>query len=339
MSKLPSRWHAAAALSGRIDLSQAVLVHPGRVAALSPAQLQDLGVSRTHALRLSRGTPLTSPHPYLTLDDAAYPEALRPLPFAPPVLFHLGDQGLLKAPVAVAIVGARSCTHDGRRMARALARAVEAAGGVVVSGMAHGIDTAAHLAAPGRTIAVLGHGLAVARTEAAERTAQRILGAGGLLLSEFPPTFPAARHTFPQRNRVIAGLAQLTVVVEASLRSGAGITARLALDAGREVGAVPGSPYAKASAGCLALLSQGAALIRGPADLLGLLGLPIAPAPGDTGPPLDPLLAALDPSGTPFDTLMTRVEMPASALAAALGALELQGRVKRLPGGRFLRIG
>jgi DNA processing protein len=221
-------------------------------------------------------------------------------------------------------------------MARDLAQAVARMGGVVVSGMAHGIDTAAHLAAPGRTVAVLGQGLGAPLASSARRTADEILRAGGLLLSEFLPTCPPARHTFPQRNRVIAGLADVTVVVEASRRSGASITARQALEAGREVGAVPGSPYARASAGCLSLLFQGAALIRGPEDLLSLLSWDTSSPTPDTT--TDPLLAALDQEGTPFDTLMDRLGICAAELGAGLGALELQGRIRRLPGDRFIRI-
>ena len=336
MTSLPGCWHAAASLSGHIDLSDAVRLHPGRIGTLSATSLRALGVSEAHARRWARSGALETSHPFLTLDDPGYPDKMRPLPSAPPVLFHQGDLALLESPGTVAIVGARRCTEDGRRMARDLAQAVARMGGVVVSGMAHGIDTAAHLAAPGRTVAVLGQGLGAPLASSARRTADEILRAGGLLLSEFLPTCPPARHTFPQRNRVIAGLADVTVVVEASRRSGASITARQALEAGREVGAVPGSPYARASAGCLSLLFQGAALIRGPEDLLSLLSWDTSSPTPDTT--TDPLLAALDQEGTPFDTLMDRLGICAAELGAGLGALELQGRIRRLPGDRFIRI-
>jgi DNA processing protein len=252
------------------------------------------------------------------------------------VLFWTGNADLLGGGPHVAIVGARQCTGDGTRMARSLACAIAAVHGVVVSGLAHGIDTAAHLAAPSRTIAVLGQGLLARRTQAAIRTAETILASGGLLLSEFVPTYPASKHTFPQRNRVIAGLSALTVVVEAAKRSGASITARLALEAGRDVGAVPGSPYARASAGCLALLAQGAAIIRGPEDMLQLLGIKqerqAPPTPED-----DPIIQAIGVSGSSFDALIDRLQMSPARLGAALGALELQGQIRRLPGDRFVR--
>jgi DNA processing protein len=335
MYTLPGRWHAAALLSGQLDLSQAVLRAPGELHRLSQAQLEALGVRSDHARALSSMGPLVSPVPFLTLEDPAYPDGLRLVPFAPPVLFWTGNADLLGGGPHVAIVGARQCTGEGRRMAGSLARALAAVHGVVVSGLAHGIDTAAHMAAPSRTIAVLGHGLDVRRTQTASRTAETILASGGLLLSEFVPTYPASKHTFPQRNRVIAGMSALTVVVEAGKRSGASITARLALEAGRDVGAVPGSPYARASAGCLALLAQGAAIIRGPEDMLQLLGIEqqrqALPAASD-----DPIIQAIDPAGSSFDTLVDRLQMSPARLGAALGALELQGQIRRLPGDRFV---
>jgi len=336
MYTLSGRWHAAALLSGKLDLSQPVQQRPGEVGRLSADQLEALGIRAAHAIKWRGGQNLVSPFPFLTLDDSAYPDLLRPVPFAPPVLFWEGNPDLLQAGPKVAIVGARRCTGDGKRMARSLARSVADSGGVVVSGMAHGIDTAAHLAAPGRTIAVLGQGLRVPRSRTAGRTATQILSSGGLLISEFVPDYPASRHTFPRRNRVISGLSRFTVVVEAARRSGASITARLALDAGRDVGAVPGSPYAPASAGCLRLLSEGAALIRGPEDLLHHLGITMPAQGTQSTAPEDPIYSAIDPSGTPFDLLVERLEISPSELGAALGALELQGRIRRLPDDRFI---
>ena len=335
MYTLPGRWHAAALLSGQLDLSQAVQRAPGALHRLSQIQLEALGVRSDHARALRTAAPLRSPVPFLTLDDPTYPDCLRLVPFAPPVLFWTGNADLIGGGPHVAIVGSRRCTGEGTRMARSLASALAAVDGVVVSGLAHGIDTAAHMAAPSRTIAVLGHGLSVRRTHTANRTAETILASGGLLLSEFLPTYPASKHTFPQRNRVIAGLSKLTIVVEAAKRSGASITARLALEAGRDVGAVPGSPYARSSAGCLTLLAQGAALIRGPEDMLHLLGIDqqrrARPSTNE-----NPILQAIDPAGSTFDTLIERLQISPAILGAALGALELQGQIQRLPGDRFV---
>jgi DNA processing protein len=335
MFSLPARWHAAACLSGQIDLSQAVQASPGQIAQLSAAQLEQLEVRPDHAHALDGERPLSSPWPFLTLDDPDYPEILRPIPFAPPVLFWAGNPELLRAQPKVAIVGSRRCTGDGRRMARALACALAEHHAAVISGMAFGIDTAAHLAAPQRTVAVLGQGLSARRTGTAERTAQTILSSGGLLLSEFLPAWPASKHTFPLRNRVIAGLSDLTVVVEAAQRSGASITARLALEAGREVAAVPGSPFAPTSAGCLRLLHQGAALIRGPEDLLELLQLELAQVL-DPSTKTHPILLQLGDEGACFDLLVDTLGMTPASLGAALGALELQGQIRRLPGDRFV---
>jgi DNA processing protein len=336
MPTLPAFWHAAATLSGRLDLSHAVQTHRGRLSQLTGAQLTQLGITPAHIQRLARGTPLHHAPPFVTLDDPEYPQALRPVPYAPPVLFWEGNLTLLSVSPKTAIVGSRRCTSDGMRMARSLARAAAAHGGVVVSGLAWGIDTAAHLAAPAQTIAVLGEGLLNPKSRAAQRTTQTILSSGGLVLSEFLPTWPASKHTFPLRNRVIAGLCELTVVVEAAQRSGAGITARLALEAGREVGAVPGSPYATASQGCLLLLSQGAALIRDPSDMLSLLGTATHPAAA-AQPSAHPVVSALQPGGSTFDELVRRTKIPPGALGAMLGALELQGIIHRLPGDRFTR--
>ena len=336
MPTLPAFWHAAAQLSGRIDLSHAIHTHPEELSNLTRDQLTELGIAAPHTRRLLSGSPLHNTPDFLTLDHPDYPEVLRPVPYAPPVLFWRGNLDLLSAEPKTAIVGSRRCTSDGMTMARSLSRAVCEHGGAVVSGLAWGIDTAAHLAAPSRTIAVLGQGLLAPQTAAAARSTQTIVSSGGLILSEFSPTWPASKHTFPLRNRVIAGLCGLTVVVEAAQRSGARITARLALEAGREVGAVPGSPYAAASAGCLELLCQGAALIRGPSDMLALLGSSTAPA-CPTQSASHPIISALDPGGTTFDQLMVRTQMSPGTLGATLGALELQGLVRRLPGDRFTR--
>lgn len=334
MFVLPGFWHAAARLSGRVDWSV-----PLRTAAaaslptLDAEGLVSLGVPPPRAAALVAAPACHSADPVLTLADAGWPESLRGLPYAPAVLFARGNLSLLAEP-CVAIVGTRRCTDLGRRMARALARGAVEAGAVVVSGLAYGIDACAHEVALERTIAVLGQGLDAPLQRHQQPLADAILRAGGLLLSEFPPGTPPAVFTFPQRNRVIAGLSRATVVVEAGQRSGALITARLAVDYGREVLAVPGSPLAEASAGCLSLLAQGARLCRGADDLAHALGLDTPRA----RPVEDPLglLAALG-GGAGVDELVDRTGADAVTLLRALAALELTGVVERLPGDRYTR--
>lgn len=285
-----------------------------------------------------------------------YPARLRDLADAPPVLWARGEVGLLARDM-VALVGARSASSLGLRMARRLADGISAAGVVVVSGLARGIDAEAHQAAlAGGTVAVMAGGIDVIYPEENAALAARI-AAEGCLLSEQPPGLqPQARH-FPLRNRIIAGLSRAVVVVEAAARSGSLITARDALDQGREVMAVPGHPFDARAAGCNQLIRDGATLVRGPADVLEVLGLqhieraqpPEAPAPVLPGPlpPARPLaetaalhgqiLARLGPSPTAEDMLIRDLAMPPASMAAALLTLELDGRILRAPGGLISR--
>lgn len=210
------------------------------------------------------------PGRWLRADHPAWPLALAGLPGAPIALSWEGNLSLLEFP-GVAIVGTRRCTSTGRALAREYAAAVVAAGGVVVSGLAAGIDTEAHLAADGRTIAVLGQGLASPMPAWQAEVRRRVLGEGGLVLSEYAPEMHADVWTFPQRNRIIAGLARGVVVVEAGHRSGAKNTAHHAMEFGREVAAVPGWPSLPSFAGCLDLVEEGCAVVRGPATVVALL--------------------------------------------------------------------
>lgn len=328
MSTLSSFWHGAAQLSGRIDFSGAVLAHRGEIEGLDTAALIALGVPRTRATSLTQASPLSTEFASITLDSSQYPDILAALPYAPPVLFLTGNIGLLSCAPRVAVVGSRRCTDDGRRMARELAHGIADAGGVVISGLAHGIDTAAHLSAPDRTVAVLGRGLGRPLGGTRRRVATTILDAGGLLVSEFLPDRPASKWTFPQRNRIIAGLAQATVVVEAAQKSGARITARHALDAGREVLAVPGSPYAPSSAGCLSLLADGAGLVRHVDDVLDCVGL-TRQTPDESS---HPIIKAMHNQSVRFDELLTRCALTPATLMRTLSMLELTGRIERLPG-------
>lgn len=210
-------------------------------------------------------------------NEAGYPPPLTRLDDAPPVLWLLGDPAHLAGP-AVAIVGTRDATAYGERITRALAAALARAGAVVVSGMARGIDAAAHratLEAGGSTVAVLGTGADVAYPRA-HRPLHREIARRGLVLSELPPGEAAGPASFPRRNRIIAGLARLTIVVEAGVKSGALITAREALDAGRDVAVVPGPIDAPQSTGSNGLLRDGAHPILDVADAVQLAGLTAA---------------------------------------------------------------
>ncbi|VDC32305.1 hypothetical protein XINFAN_03368 [Pseudogemmobacter humi] len=217
----------------------------------------------------------------LFLGDPFYPAALAGLPDAPPFLWLQGDAGLLMRPM-VALVGARNASSLGVRMARSLARGIGQAGFAVVSGLARGVDSEAHMAAMATgTIAVQAGGVDVIYPGENAALAEEIRQ-HGLRLSEHPPgTQPQARH-FPLRNRIVAGLSQAVVVVEAAARSGSLITARLALDQGREVLAVPGHPFDARAAGCNMLIRDGAALVRDTGDVLEALGQ-AAPVSSDTG--------------------------------------------------------
>ncbi len=332
MPPLSPFWTVAARLSGRVDLSgltRAGLSAPDRLAVEA---LVRLGIGPRHAARLAQAREEGPREPCLTLLDPRYPEHLRSLPCAPGVLFYAGNLDLLARP-GVAIVGSRACTASGRRMAAVLSRAVALAGGAVVSGLARGVDTAAHRAALASTVAVLGHALDHRCSADQARLQRDIVAAGGLVLSEFLPGTPPSRATFPQRNRVIAGLARATVVVEARERSGAGITARLALEAGREVLAVPGHPLAESAAGCLALLRDGARMAIAPADLLDAAGLETPEHPAE---PADPLLRALAHPCT-AEELATRCGLSPTAVIRRLARLELDGRIEHLSGDRFVQ--
>lgn len=279
----------------------------------------------------------------VTLGDADYPPLLLETADPPLLLYTQGRVGLLREP-SLAVVGSRNPTPQGRETARALAQATGEAGFTVVSGLALGIDAAAHeggLATPASTIAVVGTGLDRVYPKRHLELAHRI-AADGLLVSEFPLGAPPLAAHFPQRNRIIAGLARGTLVVEAALQSGSLITARLAAEAGREVFAVPGSIHSPQARGCHALIQQGAKLVLGIDDIVAELQ-PAVPrqralAPPPEPGPADAVLDALgwDPLG--FDELAARTGLDAATLAARLLDLEFEGRVARLPGQRFQRL-
>ena len=328
-------WHAAAALSGRIDLSEAHR-QSDKLSQLSDGALALYGVQTRHITRLRRTPSLNSGHNALTLEDKSYPRQLSVLPYAPPVLFYAGDLGRLSDP-CVAVVGARRCTQRARDVSSDFARALASRGVSIVSGLAYGVDEAAHAAAPSRAVAVLGQGLGGKYTSRQHRLIDLILSSGGLILSEFLPGYPAAKHTFPQRNRVIAGLALGTVVVEATPRSGSLVTARHALDQGREVMAVPGHPLDTMSAGCNQLIADGAALVTSGQDILSHLNIAKASHNRSITPSCvhqRAILKALH-TGETIDHVaaLTGLDMP--TILMAIDALELTGHVARLPGDRL----
>jgi DNA processing protein len=282
-------------------------------------------------------------------DDADYPAALLEIADPPPVLFCLGRRELLGAP-AFAIVGSRNATAQGIADAEAFALALSAAGLTIVSGLAAGIDAAAHrgaLAARGGTIAVTGTGPDRVYP-AANRELARSIAGEGLLLSEFTPGTAALKQNFPRRNRIVSGLARGLLVVEATLSSGSLITARLAAEQGREVFALPGSIHSPFSRGCHKLLREGAKLVETANDILEELRLPaaVAAAPAAGQPVPDEaardsaagaLLQAMGHAPADIDTIAARTGTNAAATAALLARLELDGVVFALPGGRWQR--
>ena len=315
---------------------------PGISRAAATA-IRQASVDRGHSL-LARLAQLGGEA--LLPDDPRFPASLTNIPDPPALLFARGDLSLLGSPAA-ALVGSRDHSAYGEEVCRELARGAAQAGLVVVSGMARGLDAVAHRAAldaGGGTIGVLGNGLGVIYP-AANRSLYERVGQVGLLLSEFPPGERPHAGSFPRRNRLISGLARVTVVIEAGARSGTLITVAAALDQGRDVMAVPGPITSPTSVGTNRLIRDGAAPLLEPADLLSLFDGLAAPAMSreQTRPP------ALDPdaqrvyeqlTGAPMhlDALAERLSEPVGRLLAILSTLELQGIVEQQPGHLFGRV-
>jgi DNA processing protein len=280
------------------------------------------------------------------LPDPRYPALLREIPNAPLALFCHGEVSLL-GKTQVAIVGARAATPLGRETAEAFAAELTRSGLLVTSGLAVGIDGAAHrgaLAAGGATLAVCGTGLDRVYP-ARHRELAHEIAARGLLVSEFPTGVEAMADHFPRRNRIISGLSRGVLVIEAAAQSGSLITARLALEQGREVFAVPGSIHAPLSRGAHALIRNGAKLTEGVSDILeeiapqlGLSFTREAPAAPALPPMQQRVLDALGFDATPFDRLVERLAVPVEALSETLLTLELSGRVASAPGGAYQRL-
>ena len=284
---------------------------------------------------------------YLFLGQGAYPPLLAEIETAPPALIVQGHMSVLEPP-AIAIVGARNASAAACRFARGLAQALGQAGATIVSGLARGIDTAAHDGAlETGTIGVVAGGIDIFYPPENEAR-QRAIAERGLLISELPPgTEPRARH-FPSRNRIIAGLAQGTVVVEAAPRSGSLITARLAAESGREVMAVPGSPLDPRAQGCNQLIRDGATLVQNAEDVLEAINpLRLRPfrsreedyAPADVPPDVpedarERIISLLSATPVPVDELVRQSALPPAAVQTVLLELELAGRLERHAGGK-----
>ncbi len=355
-------YHRLVAEHGSVAAALAALPEVARAAGVEEYTPCPLEVAR-HEMAQARlaGARMVVP------GDGIYPDLLARLPDAPPFLWLRGDPAWLARPM-VALVGARNASSLGLRMARRLAQGLGAAGQVVVSGLARGIDAEAHEAAlPTGTVAVMAGGVDVVYPEENAALTARLAEVGCLVSEQPMGLVPQARH-FPLRNRIIAGLAQAVVVVEAAARSGSLITARDALDMGREVMAVPGHPFDARAAGCNLLIRDGAMLVRQVSDVLeGLAAVATAlpeaeeaevievlpgPAPSGGGLPgpvplrrpladtaalHGQILARLGPCPVAEDQLIRDLALPAEAVARGLVALEMDGQVLRQPGGMLSR--
>jgi DNA processing protein len=278
----------------------------------------------------------------ITLADAHYPRALLEIPDPPPLLYCKGRLELLNTP-ALAIVGSRNSTPQGEKTAEAFAKALSDSGYCIVSGMALGIDGAAHrgaLQGQASTVAAVGTGLDIVYP-AKHRQLAHDIAERGLLISEFPLGTPSMAQNFPRRNRIISGLARGCLVVEANLQSGSLITARLAAEQGREVFAIPGSIHSPVAKGCHQLIKQGAKLVDSIHDILEELGEPpvletaAQSADAETG---NPILGCMGYDPITMDGLIERSGLTSESLSSMLLVLELEGKVASLPGGRYQRL-
>ena len=279
----------------------------------------------------------------ITLGDARYPQALLQIPDPPPVLYVKGDAALLNAP-ALAIVGSRHATPQGVALAESFAETLSDAGLTIVSGLALGIDAAAHrggLAGRSHSVAVVGTGLDIVYP-ARNRALAHALAESGALMSEFPLGTGALAGNFPRRNRLISGVARGCLVIEAAAQSGSLITARLANDQGREVFAVPGSVHSPLSKGCHLLIKQGAKLVESAQDVLEELNMSAPALPSAVGAVEEgasaALLAHLGFDACDVDTLISRSGLTSDAVSSLLTQLEIEGRIAALPGGKYQRL-
>jgi DNA processing protein len=287
----------------------------------------------------------------ITQDSPTYPKSLREI-HAPPIVLYVWGELSNRDQHAIGIIGARRTTHYGTEAAKKLSYQIAYAGLTVISGLARGIDTAAHqgaLAAKGRTIAVIGSGLSKLYPPENQALAEKIRNGNGAVVSEFSMEIEPDRQTFPMRNRIISGWSHGILVVEAGLNSGALITASQALEQGRSVYAVPGHINAPSAMGSNRLIQQGAKLVMDAADILDDLQILLPetkPSPEAAARPLPELSVeerrvydAIDSAETPIDRIATQSDLPSATVSSALLRLELKRLVKQLPGKYFVKLG
>ena len=283
----------------------------------------------------------------ITQTAPEYPRQLREI-HNPPILLYVWGKLLPEDQRAIGVVGSRKTSHYGLECAKKLSYQLAYAGLTVVSGLARGIDTAAHqgaLAAKGRTVAVIGSGLMDLYPPENQALAEKIVTSGAVV-SEYPMTFPPSTQTFPYRNRIVAGWGTGTLVIEAGLNSGALITANQALEHGRLVYAVPGQIDRPTSAGSNRLIQQGAKLVAGAGDILDDLNmlLPETPKvrpvvqPAGVGTEESAILEAIGDEEADLDMIVSRASLPISKVSSTLFGLEMKRLVKQLPGKRFVRV-
>ena len=282
-------------------------------------------------------------NPIVAVGDDDYPALLLQIPDPPPLLYVKGDCSALNR-FALAIVGSRNASAQGAANAEEFARVLSDAGITIVSGLALGVDAAAHrggLAGKSSSIAVVGTGLDIVYP-ARNRALAHALAERGAIISEFPLGTPALAVNFPRRNRLISGISRGCLVIEAALQSGSLITARLANEQGREVFALPGSIHSPLAKGCHKLIKQGAKLVDDASDILEEFAFAHSPAPAqptaENSAEAATLLAMLGHDPCAYDALVTRCEIQADALAALLLELELSGLIEKLPGNLYRRI-
>src|SRR3982075_910976 len=287
----------------------------------------------------------------ITQESPSYPRPLREI-HAPPIVLYVWGELQDRDHHAIAVIGARRTTHYGMESAKKLAYQVAYAGLTIISGLARGIDTAAHqgaLAAKGRTISVIGSGLAKLYPPENAALAEKIRNGNGAIVSEFSMEIEPDRQTFPMRNRIISGWSHGILVVEAGLNSGALITASQAVEQGRSVYAVPGHINAPSAMGSNRLIQQGAKLVMSASDILDDLQILLPetkPSPEAAVRPLPPLseeekrvFDAIDSSETPIDQIAAKSDLPSAMVSSTLLRLELKHLVKQLPGKYFVKLG
>jgi DNA processing protein len=322
---------AGAALAALPELShKGGLKRPFRICSPGEAEAEIAQASALGARFVGKGEP-------------GYPPLLRHIDSAPPLICVKGEAELAKRE-AIAIVGSRNASANGRRLARIFASELAAAGYAIVSGLARGIDTAAHEAALTRgTVAVIANGIDIVYPPE-NAGLQNAIAADGLLISEMPPSAEPRENSFPRRNRIISGMSRAVIIVEAALRSGSLITARLANEQGREVFAVPGSPFDPRAEGTNRLIADGAHLLTRSQEVLDVLlpmrdraperapdlpAPPLAVAPEIGTPARQAILALLGPAPTDIDDLIRESGVPAQMVLGVLLELELAGKLVR----------